>query len=888
MAVAVIKKNKKKSVAYGRDSALKALTTAAMVLPGMISSAHAADSEVTIQYGHYEEAKRDIYAPSANAVSASGVFGLEYETGKVPNNFHPITVDSIHIQAKTSFFDRLKFTGNYTEDTWSGATPVATAPAGFGGNTPITTDEVVTGASPYLESIAPGAFFDSNLSPVIMKKDVLDFSAFPPQVKEFEEGSQLVHTMAMASPETRKQGDFNLSYEWDKYAVDIGGGISIENDYESRFVNWGGRLDLNNKLTSLNFSQSYTNSTTSALLDHDALPYLATVGYADKIKNSNSKVNNLAESTLVGEREDWATSLSITQVLNKSALLEAGVGYTHSSGFMENPYKAVYVFFEDPDQPSGLTSGTAAYRTVAYIEERPEIREQWNFKLRYIQHISPLDAALNVKYNFFHDDWGINAHTFEGNWVQPLGRGWSVTPTVRYYSQNKADFYTPYLVSKNKAVVSDKDNLENYNNIPQENFSSDHRLSGYGALSGGVVISKQFARGLSLEFGFEYYTHEGALKLGGDGEGGYADFSSYSVNGALKVDIGSVGRSMAYSEHAGHNMHHGTPAPAGVMSAHMLDTAGDWMIGYRYMYGRQAGDMLQGNNKINDGVIQVSDSNCGGSHCYVAPDEMTMHMHMFNIMYAPTDWLNLMLMPTFIDMSMGMRSLAGEPELGIRDPDYPEVSHAGHEHMTGGLGDTKISALFKLYADQVHHLHLGIGVSAPTGDVDIELRDTHGEELGLIHYGMQLGSGTWDFTPNMTYTGNSDKWSWGAQLSGIVRLESQNESGYRLGDKFQSTVWGSYNLLNWLSMSVRGVYTSQGALHGEYNDVHSPIGPMDSPESYGGEYYDLGFGINAIVPTGDLAGNSLSVEWIQPMEDDVNGYQLERDGTLSVNWGYAF
>jgi len=222
--VAVIKKNKKKSVAYGRDSALKALTTAAMVLPGMISSAHAADSEVTIQYGHYEEAKRDIYAPSANAVSASGVFGLEYETGKVPNNFHPITVDSIHIQAKTSFFDRLKFTGNYTEDTWSGATPVATAPAGFGGNTPITTDEVVTGASPYLESIAPGAFFDSNLSPVIMKKDVLDFSAFPPQVKEFEEGSQLVHTMAMASPETRKQGDFNLSYEWDKYAVDIGGG----------------------------------------------------------------------------------------------------------------------------------------------------------------------------------------------------------------------------------------------------------------------------------------------------------------------------------------------------------------------------------------------------------------------------------------------------------------------------------------------------------------------------------------------------------------------------------------------------------------------------------------------------------------------------------------
>lgn len=89
-----------------------------------------------------------------------------------------------------------------------------------------------------------------------------------------------------------------------------------------------------------------------------------------------------------------------------------------------------------------------------------------------------------------------------------------------------------------------------------------------------------------------------------------------------------------------------------------------------------------------------------------------------------------------------------------------------------------------------------------------------------------------------------------------------------------------YQLLDWLSMSVRGVYTSQGQLHGEYNKDHRPIGPMDSPESYGGEYYDLGLGINAMLPTGDLAGNSLSVEWLQPMEDDVNGLQLERGGFI--------
>ncbi len=50
-------------------------------------------------------------------------------------------------------------------------------------------------------------------------------------------------------------------------------------------------------------------------------------------------------------------------------------------------------------------------------------------------------------------------------------------------------------------------------------------------------MSKEFARGISLEAGFEYYTHEGGLKLGGGGEGDYADFNYYQVNAALNVSL---------------------------------------------------------------------------------------------------------------------------------------------------------------------------------------------------------------------------------------------------------------------------------------------------------------------------------------------------------------
>ena len=381
------------------------------------------------------------------------------------------------------------------------------------------------------------------------------------------------------------------------------------------------------------------------------------------------------------------------------------------------------------------------------------------------------------------------------------------------------------------------------------------------------------------------------MKLGGGGEGEYADFDSYSANASLSVDLSTVGRGIAHGDHVHHQMDHGAPAPAGVLSAHMLGNAGEWMVGYNYMRSRQAGDMLHGNDKVKDSEILASDANCDGSQCYVAPDEMIMNMHMLNIMYAPTDWLNLMWMPTFVDMSMKMRSLEGAPSPGAAsDPDsnYAEVVHANHEHMTGDLGDMNFSALFKLYDNGMHHLHLGLGVTAPTGDVKIELRRTHGIDLGMIHYGMQIGSGTWDFTPSLTYTGHLNNWSWGAQARSIIRMESENERGYALGDMLQTTAWGSYNPMNWLAFSVRGVYTTHGSLLGEYNRPHRPIGPMDSPDSYGGEYLDLGLGVSAVVPSGDLAGNSLSVEWLQPLEDDVNGYQLERDGTLSVMWGYAF
>ena len=55
------------------------------------------------------------------------LFGVESE-------FRPIEVDSLQGSGNIKITDRVKFNFNYTQDTWSGATPIATAPLDLRGN----------------------------------------------------------------------------------------------------------------------------------------------------------------------------------------------------------------------------------------------------------------------------------------------------------------------------------------------------------------------------------------------------------------------------------------------------------------------------------------------------------------------------------------------------------------------------------------------------------------------------------------------------------------------------------------------------------------------------------------------------------------------------------
>ena len=636
-----------------------------------------------------------------------------------------------------------------------------------------------------------------------------------------------------------------------------------------------------------------------ARLDHDAVPYIDLSAYRGEVRNRGSGAPVLREN-----RSDWTLEAGLNRVLRASTQIETSLALRRSDGFLANPYKVVEVAFIDPTQQFLAPPGGFFGDVQALLERRPGNRHQLTWSTQLLQDFDAVDAAFSLRYSLHHDDWGVDAHTLDAQWRQQFGETWLVTPRVRYYSQGAADFYRPFLISRQAYLLVESDPEGNilsltpfsHRLLPGQ-YSADHRLSGFGALSGGVVVQKQLARAFLLELGFEYSRHHGSWRAGGGGEDDFADFDTWLVNAGLRIDFATLAlarsarrelilddgdgssdsntESAAQADHV--SSHAGSQAPAGVMFAHSLPRAGDFMVGYRTMYMRRAGDFKQGSKEPSDAVVVANA--CGEVDCSAAAESMSHQMHMLDLMFAPTSWLSLMLMPTYLDNDMRLRELEG----GLQDV------HSNHDrHATGGFGDTRFGALFGLVRRDQHQLQLGLVTSAPTGDTGVRFRRDHGVERGFLHYDMQLGSGSWDFLPSLSYLGSSGRFRFGAQAAGIVRMEREGPTGYVLGDEIQVSAWGGIEMTDWLAATLRGLYARQGRIHGHFDRPSSLRTPGDRPTNAGGRLFDLGIGLEFSVPRGSFEGVQLSVEWLQPLAEDWNGYQLERTGTLAASIGMSF
>ncbi|MDZ7780665.1 MAG: transporter [Gemmatimonadota bacterium] len=308
-------------------------------------------------------------------------------------------------------------------------------------------------------------------------------------------------------------------------------------------------------------------------------------------------------------------------------------------------------------------------------------------------------------------------------------------------------------------------------------------------------------------------------------------------------------------------------APIGVMGDH-THASGEWMLSYRFMHMS-----MEGNRDGTDPVSPQAIVDPAGEYDFmVTPTAMPMRMHMFGVMYAPSDRLTMLLMGNYRSTEM----------------DHETRSGGTFTTEASGIGDARVGGLVGLVTSGAHRAHLNLGISAPLGSV--EHRDvtpaSGGEEVQLP-YPMQLGSGTWDFVPGVTYLGMTDRWSWGAQALGTLRT-GENDRGWTLGNELEATGWLALRATRWLSVSVRSSYSVWGDIDGEDPALAPNMVPTARTDLRSGRRLEVPVGLNLYAPDGPLAGHRVAIEIHPPVYQDLDGPQLETDWMLTVGWQKSF
>ncbi|MEM6624576.1 MAG: transporter, partial [Pseudomonadota bacterium] len=325
-------------------------------------------------------------------------------------------------------------------------------------------------------------------------------------------------------------------------------------------------------------------------------------------------------------------------------------------------------------------------------------------------------------------------------------------------------------------------------------------------------------------------------------------------------------------------------APIGVMGDH-LHRQDEFMFSYRFMNMSMEGSRI-GTNRVSPAQIATTVANpffgTPGQPptLRVVPTEMTMQMHMIGAMWAPSDTLTLMAMGAYKSNSMDHLTFQGGMGTNVLGTFTTE---------SRGFGDVKVSALVRLYEDDVHKLHLNAGVSIPTGSItetDDVLTPMGTRPRLRLPYTMQLGSGTFDLLPGITYSGTSGEFAWGAQAMGTARLARNNE-GYSLGDGVDATAWASWSPVPWISFSGRVKGSYLGSIDGRDRNIVAPVQTAD-PDNYGGTQITMFGGINLAGQSGFLRGQRLALEVGVPVYRDLNGPQMETDWTVTVGYQIAF
>jgi hypothetical protein len=182
------------------------------------------------------------------------------------------------------------------------------------------------------------------------------------------------------------------------------------------------------------------------------------------------------------ERSSTTASLGVTQIVTPTTVIGANYGLTVQRGELGNTWNSV-----------PLTSMGRGPEIL------PDERVRHAFVARASQFL-PWNGALRLYYRFYADDWGLAAHSVEGQLLQRLSRFVYVGALYRYHTQSGVSFFTTRAPPDLQLRTAD----------------SDLAPLGSQTVGGKIVIDMPIdaqVRVLHFEVGYEYYFRTNDLSM---------------------------------------------------------------------------------------------------------------------------------------------------------------------------------------------------------------------------------------------------------------------------------------------------------------------------------------------------------------------------------------
>lgn len=206
-----------------------------------------------------------------------------------------------------------------------------------------------------------------------------------------------------------------------------------------------------------------------------------------------------------------------------------------------------------------------------------------------------------------------------------------------------------------------------------------------------------------------------------------------------------------------------------------------------------------------------------------------------------------------------------------------------------GVGDITINPSLVAYNRDGHTITLHTGLSLPIGSIT-----EHGDSpapgmSNQLPYTMQLGSGTFDYLPGITYVHSAGRTRWGAQALATIRL-GRNSRDYALGNRLSLSTWVRMRVVDWLEPSLSVSALTWGSIDGVDQDfTHFVDGffpaTVTDPDNYGGEKITVTGGLR-FIGQGKFAQQSLEVSLGAPVYQRLNGPQPREVWRMGLSWSW--